>query len=271
MTFARFTKLACCLMVAATLTACGGGGEKGPQWAQDVKTLLSEPDDDTGVTEPIPTEPNPTGPREFSPGTYVSVCRFISNLPLEDAQQIAASEVISYEWTETPTGTQLKTTYTIYDNEDCADTGSSVLLKITEPLTTVTRAGEITLRGLQLDGSGQVVVSDTAVNLIGERVLIEQEAGLLTLSLSNGAVQDPDEVVTDEDTGEVVTLKVVKDRLGNVIFRLALQVDANSLKDSLTVQNGVLYRGVIEDVFEDSFDEFTYPRYVSLEDPFTKR
>jgi hypothetical protein len=34
MTSARNTQLACCLMATAALTACGGGGEKGPAWAQ---------------------------------------------------------------------------------------------------------------------------------------------------------------------------------------------------------------------------------------------
>jgi hypothetical protein len=255
MNLLRIAKTVCSLAAVAALTACGGGGEKGPAWAQDLKTTLT--------TAPDTVEAS----RQFSPGTYDSACSYISNLPLSDAQSLQASEVISYAWVETATGTKLQTTYTIYSTGDCSDTGSSVLLKITVPLANVTRAGAITLAGLKLDASQQGVEVG-ASNLIGERILIEQPAGEQVLVLSNGAVYAADEV--DPDTG-LTNVKVVKDASGNVIYRQILQIDENTLKDSLTVQNGVLYRGVTEDLFDDSFDEFDYPRYVSLEDPYTKR
>lgn len=255
MNILRIAKTVCSLAAVAALTACGGGGDKGPQWAQSLNTTLATPTDASATS------------RLFSPGLYTSACGYISNLPRSDAQALTASEVISYAWVETATGTKLQTTYTIYSTGDCTDTGSSVLLKITVPLANVTRAGAITLTGLKLDATQQGVEIG-ASNLIGERVLIEQSAGDQVLALSNGAVYAPDEV--DPDTG-LTNVKVVKDALGNVIYRQILQVEENTLKDSLTVQNGVLYRGVIEDLFDDSFDEFDYPRYVSLEDPFTKR
>jgi hypothetical protein len=252
MTYARITKLACGLLAAIALTACGGGGDKGPAWAPATKQALQ-------------TDPNaPAASRIFSPGTYVGECSYVSTLPYSEALNLGSGEIVSYRFEESASGTKMYEVRTIYSTDDCTDDGGDVLVQMSLPVASVTRAGKTLLTGLDLAGPNDFVV--VAQNLVGERIFIEQPGGLLSIQLSNGAVYAADEV--DQDSG--LTRKVIKDANGIVIFRLALEVDASVLKDSVTLQDGLLHRGFTDGVSDSGFDEAEYPLLVNYIDPLTK-
>jgi len=107
----RLIQLTASVATAAVLSACGGGGETGPQWAQDTKSALGKP-------------------TPYNIKTYASSCE-----PL-DIDHTFAFVLVTYQTSEGDFE-QVQNNY--YDGLECVDTKVAMVVKL--PTSKVTANG----------------------------------------------------------------------------------------------------------------------------------
>jgi len=134
----RLISLTCSVALAAALTACGGGGETGPQWAQETKQTLTQV--------------------AYNVQTYITPCEdvlggFYSNASVLVTYQTAAGnfEQVQRNW---------------YTGPNCV--GSNLDLVVKYPTSKVTANGTFVDPDLGLTTTRQ-----TKANVGGEMVLVK--------------------------------------------------------------------------------------------------
>lgn len=241
MTFRRYLKMAALVAATVTMTACGGGGDTGPQWAQDLKAEV--------------------GRKSFAPGTYLSTCVVIPFVAGSNALQ--ESDLVTYEFVETTEGANLYVTHTLYSTLDCADTGTSKQAEIRFPVSSILKAGPTKVTGVEL-ADDQVTTVIGEENMPGEKILLFQSSGNVQITVFNGAT------LTDGNDPDLGALKVITSSLGNVLFNNPPLVDESVAKDVVVLRDNLLYLGIQENN-DEAYDSDGYPLYVDLGLPLTRQ
>lgn len=241
MNFRRYLKMAILAAATLTLTACGGGGETGPEWAQDLKAEIV--------------------PRDFSPGTYLSTCLVIPFVAGSEALQ--ESDQVTYDFVETQDGTKLYVTHTLYSTLDCVDTGTSKQAEIRFPVSTIIKAGPTRVTGVELDDNDVTVIGEE--NMPGEKIFMIQSSSDVQITVFNGAT------LTDGTDPDLGALKVITSSAGNVLFNSPPLVDESIAKDVIVLKGNVMYLGIQDDGNDEAYDSDGYPLYVDLGLPITRQ
>jgi hypothetical protein len=170
------------------------------------------------------------------------------------------SDQVSYQFVETPTGTQLYIKHTLYVSTTCEDTGNNKQAEIVWPVYHIERAGQTSLIGYA--SVGQNTSGPVLSNLQGIRILMTGEAGDVQISVFNGAT------VADAQDAQLGAVKVITSSLGNVLFNSSPTIDETVAKDVIYRQNDRVYFGRQSSSDDTYYDDLGYPNSVDLDLPF---
>jgi hypothetical protein len=187
MTYARITKLACGLLAAAALTACGGGGDKGPAWAQETKANLAK-------VHPYVKAPPAFLEECIGVGTNLSYRRSIEVLS-DDGSTIVLRPTIRY-----------------YKDEECADKARAFTIYLQKDTMTVDGtiveaiSGETARKVTHNFPTGEVIIT---ADLDGVTVgpTPGDEANSITVSISGGQTLELERIQTGESYHDIFLIK----------------------------------------------------------------
>lgn len=148
----RLIQLTASVATAAVLSACGGGGETGPQWAQDTKSALAKP-------------------TPYNIKSYATACEAL------DADHSYAAVLVTYQTSE---GDFEQVHNNYYDGLECGAANVAMVVKL--PASKVTANGTFidpdlgltTTRQTKVTAGGEVIIVKVNPQITVERFTDEQ-------------------------------------------------------------------------------------------------